>query len=61
MPRRAKNSASFFATEGVRFTVSGVPDFLFLADDPIRSEMRIEAQKSIRYAAGDGFFSGICD
>lgn len=31
--------------KGCLFSLSGIPDFLFVADEPIRSEMLIEACK----------------
>ena len=45
-----RNSLSFFATDGVRGNLSGLPDLRFAADDPIRNELLIEDQKSIRKA-----------
>jgi hypothetical protein len=43
---------SFLATEGVLFSLSGLPDFRLRADDPIRCELLIEDQKSIRFRLG---------
>lgn len=52
-PLLFRNSLSFLATEGVLFSLSGLPDFRLRADDPIRSELLIEDQKSIRFRPGE--------
>lgn len=48
MPFFLRYSEAILLTDGVRGSLSGLPDFRFRADDPIRSELPIEDQKSIR-------------